>query len=980
MPFKGCRVLSLPDEKLLALLPVAVLPQLVLDEPVESAVVEYEGTLVFVDVSGFSSVACRLQQFTDDGAEQLSFHLNRYFAQLIAVVKRHHGDIIFFSGDAMMVAWSGVAPGDAAAMSILCGDALLAETGRYSFSIDADGGPPVVCSMSLHIGGASGKFAGLTVGGKGAPESGQWKFLVTGEPVELAGIAAASGADGELVVSSDLARLAREAGLAVETAALSMVQDIKKSTNSPSMEVFVSSVAKTELKRTLLGLPFPSVTCHPTPLPAHAKEKAALFVWDTVIQAAESLQSHGELRTVSTVFIKFVSIDSRLPPAELQAQIDAALGEVQKELAKVGGVLNKVVLDDKGLICLCLFGIPLHGHESDAYRALQFSLKAGKKMIKACSCVTAIGISRAVVFCGMTGSDQRNEYTVLGDGVNIAARLMMKAEQFRPGKRHIIIDEDTAAGKDVQKVSCHGHAIVEGDSLLLKGQDRPIMCYHVVNECDRAYAVARVQNGETDLPSPGSSLSSGSSMYSMSSASSVATRKSTLSHASKRSATAHLLNRERDVPKKARVAGKPGKYLGTIAKGALAPDDDDDEEAALYEDAIPHGIGVDKASSFRGVVRLRRSQRGSLASSEEDDDNLSVVSSGGLDFVGREVELDAVSRTVMDWARGQTADKSVILAGEARIGKTRLLAVATDRIKLPVVTLACSEASQRDQYGALSPVILRLSLETAIAKQPRLGELQQHLPLLHHIVRIAAVPLPGLELTTLAPREKEAKTNAVVLGLLKAQYGSPLVLVVDDLQWLDEASASFVADAFEQPWVFVLGAIRIDLLRRECMVSSCRSSCANGSVDSSDAMLPIPLSVGNGVNRVQTLLVGAPQTRTIAVLPFCVRMTSEIVKRVLGCQAVEPTLAQLLHEKSDGLPGCLVELLGNLREEGHVLVDLTGKAIRNLTADESSMVFDRSVMEASIMTIVDRYGDSAKKSSTAAAQKNSKLESVGSCV
>jgi class 3 adenylate cyclase len=41
--------------------------------------------------------------------------------------------------------------------------------------------------------------------------------------------------------------------------------------------------------------------------------------------------------------------------------------------------------------------------------------------------VARVGVTTGLVFCGIVGSKDRHEYTVMGDAVNLSARLMGKA-------------------------------------------------------------------------------------------------------------------------------------------------------------------------------------------------------------------------------------------------------------------------------------------------------------------------------------------------------------------------------------------------------------------------------------------------------------------------------------------------------------------------------------------------------------------------
>ena len=70
-----------------------------------------------------------------------------------------------------------------------------------------------------------------------------------------------------------------------------------------------------------------------------------------------------------------------------------------------------------------LFGAPL-AYENDVERANHCALE-----LRNLPAVEArIGINTGFVFCGLIGSAARQEYTVIGDVVNLASRLMQAAQ------------------------------------------------------------------------------------------------------------------------------------------------------------------------------------------------------------------------------------------------------------------------------------------------------------------------------------------------------------------------------------------------------------------------------------------------------------------------------------------------------------------------------------------------------------------------
>ena len=61
---------------------------------------QFESACLFVDISGFTDLATRLD------VDTLQRHINRYFSQLLDVCVAHGGDALRFMGDAILVTWA----------------------------------------------------------------------------------------------------------------------------------------------------------------------------------------------------------------------------------------------------------------------------------------------------------------------------------------------------------------------------------------------------------------------------------------------------------------------------------------------------------------------------------------------------------------------------------------------------------------------------------------------------------------------------------------------------------------------------------------------------------------------------------------------------------------------------------------------------------------------------------------------------------
>lgn len=121
-------------------------------------------------------------------------------------------------------------------------------------------------------------------------------------------------------------------------------------------------------------------------------------------------------------------------------KLQDAFALVQKCIYEYEGTINKFLVDDKGSTVIAAFGLPPVTHENDPIRGILASLAIcaalGKLDLKA-----SVGITTGTALCGVVGHQgNRREYTVLGDIVNLSARLMQKAKSEKGG---VITDEAT---------------------------------------------------------------------------------------------------------------------------------------------------------------------------------------------------------------------------------------------------------------------------------------------------------------------------------------------------------------------------------------------------------------------------------------------------------------------------------------------------------------------------------------------------------
>ena len=93
-------------------------------------------------------------------------------------------------------------------------------------------------------------------------------------------------------------------------------------------------------------------------------------------------------------------------------------------------------MDDKGSTLICVWGMLPFSHPDDASRAILAAFNMIKALNKIDGTYCNVGISSGECFSGVVGtSGSRKEFSVLGDVVNLAARIMGSIKKQRNSVR-----------------------------------------------------------------------------------------------------------------------------------------------------------------------------------------------------------------------------------------------------------------------------------------------------------------------------------------------------------------------------------------------------------------------------------------------------------------------------------------------------------------------------------------------------------------
>ncbi len=200
--------------------------------------------------------------------------------------------------------------------------------------------------------------------------------------------------------------------------------------------------------------------------------------------AAAAPSPRDERREVVVLFADvsgFTAMAEGLDPEELHSIMNRCFAGLGEAITSEGGYIDKYIGDN----VMALFGAPL-AHEDDPSRACRAALAMQHFLHRFATEIRGeldvaiqmrIGIHQGIVLAGHVGSKGKMDYTVMGDAVNVAARLETAAP---PGC--ILVSE--AIRQRTQPDFKFG----TGKRLKVKGKGEPILAYRLVEEQPRTDA------------------------------------------------------------------------------------------------------------------------------------------------------------------------------------------------------------------------------------------------------------------------------------------------------------------------------------------------------------------------------------------------------------------------------------------------------------------------------------------------------------
>ncbi len=356
-----------------------------LSEHPSASVQTVDASVVFADISGFTALSERLARQGREGAEELAETIGGPLSTLLGVAYENGGSLLKFGGDALLLLFEHEGHAVRACRAAVGMRDLLREIGRLQTNV---GRVNLRMSQGVH----TGSFHSLLVG-----DSHREHLLV--------------GPAASTVVRMEAAAAAGEVLISPETAA-QLDPGCVGAPKGPGFHLARGPAPVTIVPESPYELP---------PLPKVA-ECLPVMVRAHVISGLPP----SEHRNVTIAFIRFDGTDDLIEREGPEAAAEA-LGElvrdVQAAVDRHEACFLESDVDDGGGKILLTAGAPriVGDDEERMLLALREIIESRRRLS------VRIGVNRGSVFAGVIGPPYRRTYSVMGDAVNLAARVMSKA-------------------------------------------------------------------------------------------------------------------------------------------------------------------------------------------------------------------------------------------------------------------------------------------------------------------------------------------------------------------------------------------------------------------------------------------------------------------------------------------------------------------------------------------------------------------------
>jgi len=195
----------------------------------------------------------------------------------------------------------------------------------------------------------------------------------------------------------------------------------------------------------------------------------------------------GERKTITCLYVDMrgsTAFAEKYPPEEVVAALNEYFEVIILATETYGGIVNRFVGDQ----AVCIFGAPRE-YRDHAYRALQATLamreglahlNLKRETLSLPTLKFGMGLNSGEVVAGATGSEERQEYTVIGDAMNVGARIQGLNKTFPD--HDILLSEFThaALGSKADMYRFADLGLTE-----IRGKTQPVRVFGLIGLTDK---------------------------------------------------------------------------------------------------------------------------------------------------------------------------------------------------------------------------------------------------------------------------------------------------------------------------------------------------------------------------------------------------------------------------------------------------------------------------------------------------------------
>lgn len=343
---------------------------------------ETDGTLVFADVSGFTRLTERLSKQGKIGAEEIVQTISAVFTTLLSTSAGDGGDVLKFSGDAMLLFYDGPGHAVRASHAALTMQGAIRDVGGIDSSV---GRVRLRMSVGLH----SGRFSFFCCGGE------HLELFVLGEAASATVVMEAEARAGEVLATADTAALLHGARL------------------GPARRGGVP----------VRAAPTAGLSCPPVRTGASALDR---FVAPPLRQRLVDGGGDHEHRRATVAFVGFGGVDDVLRtagPERVFRSVQGLTVGVMAAAEEYGVLLTATDVGQDGGKFMLTAGAPDAVGDEEARM-----LRLARRVVELDRGLgVRVGVNAGSVFVGAVGAPFRRTYSTMGAATNLAARVMGRA-------------------------------------------------------------------------------------------------------------------------------------------------------------------------------------------------------------------------------------------------------------------------------------------------------------------------------------------------------------------------------------------------------------------------------------------------------------------------------------------------------------------------------------------------------------------------